>query len=228
MIVTFLLLHLGEIQGLGINTGRRTGLEPPQRQTFFLKRFRQTAAGALHAVRTGMRLEIPMETDGIQIGAGADDRCFAWMIGTGSGDHPLDLAILYIDIDDFALADLETFLFLQCVLHRLLVSELVRLRTQRVDRRSLARVQHAGLDIGLIDILAHLPAQGIDLTDQMAFRRAADAGVAGHHCDTVQIDSKHDAGQAHARDSKSCLTSRMAASDDCNIHSLFQIHLYFS
>ena len=49
-------------------------------------------------------------------------------------------------------------------------------------------IQKAHLNGRFVDISAHLAAERVDFAHQMAFRRAADRGIAGHHADIVHRD----------------------------------------
>ena len=74
---------------------------------------------------------------------------------------------------------------------RELVELLVRLGARRVHGRALGAVEHAELDAGGVDDLAHLAAEGVDLADDLPLGDAADGRVAAHLADGVGV---HGAG----------------------------------
>ena len=53
--------------------------------------------------------------------------------------------------------------------------------------RALGAVEHAELDAGGVDDLAHLAAEGVDLADDLPLGDAADGRVAAHLGDGVGI-----------------------------------------
>ena len=142
------------------------------------------------------------------------------------GSHnAADSAILHADIHDFRLFDFQIGGIFQAVLHFGLIRLLIRLRAQGIDRRALACVQHFCLDIGFIDDLAHLAAQGIHLTHQMPLGAAPDGGIAGHHSDTIQRNGKQHRSHAEACRRKCRLTACMTAADNGNIYGFCMIHI---
>ncbi len=63
---------------------------------------------------------------------------------------------------------------------RLPVKDAVGLSAGRAYRRSLARVQDAELDPGLVGGECHRAAEGVDLLDQVSLADAPDRGIARH------------------------------------------------
>ena len=60
-----------------------------------------------------------------------------------------------------------------------------------------AVVEQAHLDESLVGQLTHGAAQGVNLTDQMTLGRAADAGVAAHPANRIQIHGQQQGSAAH-------------------------------
>ena len=117
---------------------------------------------------------------------------------------------------------------LQGVFHFLVVSCFVRLCPQRVHSGAFACIQHFGLNIGLIDILAHFAAQCVDFTNKMAFGAAADGGVTGHHSDAVQTDGKQHCFHTQSGCCQCCFTTCMTAAHNGNIYGFCFVHDLFS
>jgi hypothetical protein len=59
--------------------------------------------------------------------------------------------------------------------------------------RATAGIEEPELDADGVGHFTHGPAQSVDFADQVAFRDAADRGVAGHLSDEVQVH-RHDGG----------------------------------
>ena len=98
-----------------------------------------------------------------------------------------------------------------------MVLTLVRLRTQRVDRRALGHVEHARLDHRLVDVETHLPAERIDLTHKMTLAGPADRRIAGHHRQRRQVGRQHQRLFSHPRTGKRRFAARMPRADDDDI-----------
>ena len=98
--------------------------------------------------------------------------------------------------------------------HRTGIILFICLCTKRVDCRSLGQIQHAGLDKGLINIFAHLTAQGIQLFYQMSLAGPANIRVARHQRDTVHADRKHNRFLSKPCCCQRSLTAGMACADN--------------
>ena len=86
-----------------------------------------------------------------------------------------------------------------------------------MDSRTLGLIQHLGLNEGLIDVLSHLTAQGVNLPDKMSFGRASDMRITGHHRDTVYIHCKNHGPETDSCRGKRRLTSGMTCTDHTDI-----------
>ncbi len=102
---------------------------------------------------------------------------------------------------------------------------LVRLAAEGVDGRTLRSIQHFGLEKGLVDILPHLPAQGVNLENQMPLGRAADVRITGHESDRIHGNRENDGLQTQARTGQSRLAARMARPDHHDI-VIFMDHIH--
>ena len=100
------------------------------------------------------------------------------------------------------------------MLHHLLVAPPVGLCAQGVNRRTLAEVQHAVLDAGLVRGLGHLAAERVELAHKVPLARTADGGVAGHVADAVEIHREAHGVKPHARRGKRGFDSCMPCADN--------------
>ena len=130
-------------------------------------------------------------------------------------------AVLYQQAFDAALPQVEVRRSLDNALHTLPVGGLVRLNTSGADRRSLARVQNAELDPGLVDRARHFTAEGVDFAHQMALADAADSRIAGHLANVVEIEGQQQSRAAETRRGERGFYPCVAGTDhnDVVVHS---------
>ena len=219
-LVAMLRLHFGKIQTAPIHSGRSAGFEPPQRYAMRFQRCRQMIR-RLQPVRSRVGDRFTAQTSCPQIGAAADDHCLAFVECPGEGPHTIDLLRSAFfapvpvgdDLAHFRLTDHQMLLMLQMLAHLPGVFRLVRLGTQTVYRRSLGDIEHLGLDKGLVDHLAHLTAQRIQLAHQMPLGGPAHVGVAWHEGDRVHADRKD-----HRLQTKTCTGQRSLAAGMSRTH----------
>ena len=136
--------------------------------------------------------------------------------------------LLCEDFSNLRLADRQMIRVLQNAAHGSRVLLLVRLGAQGVDRRSLGFIQHLRLDKRLINIFAHLTAEGVQLTDKMSLGTSSDVRVAWHQGNAVHADRKHDRLKPKSRCRKRRLTSRVARADNYNIICLLYYRHFIS
>jgi hypothetical protein len=86
-----------------------------------------------------------------------------------------------------SLLDIQSFLALAYPFHPNLIGALVALRPGRLDGWSLAGVKHPEVDSGQICAPAHLAAERINFTYQVALCEPTDGWIAGHLTDCVEI-----------------------------------------
>ena len=85
--------------------------------------------------------------------------------------------------------------------------------------RALGAVEHAELDAGRVDDLAHLAAEGVDLADDLPLGDAADGRVAAHLADGVGVHRQQGGAQPHARGGQGGLDAGVAGADDDDVVS---------
>ena len=81
--------------------------------------------------------------------------------------------VIHKQLCHFILDQVKVFLLPDGRKHRLMILLFVCLSSERMDCRALGRVQHLGLDEGLVDVASHLAAQRVDLPYEMTLPRAA-------------------------------------------------------
>ena len=118
---------------------------------------------------------------------------------------------------DNLLPEREVGLGLDPVLHRELILLLIRLGPGRMHGRALGPVEHAELNAGGVDDLAHLAAERVDLADDLALGDTADGRVAAHLGDGISAHGQESRAQAHPRRRQRRLHARMAGTDDDDI-----------
>ena len=82
-----------------------------------------------------------------------------------------------------------------------------------MHRRALAAVEHAELDAGGVDGLAHHAAQGVDLADDLPLGDAADGRVAAHLGDGVAVRRQQAVPRPEPRRRQRRLDAGMAGAD---------------
>ena len=100
----------------------------------------------------------------------------------------------------------------------------VGLRARPAHRRTLAAVEHAELDAGLVGDAAHQAVERIDLAHQMALAEPADRRVAGHRADGREPVRDQRGARAHARGRGRGLAAGVAAADHDDIEGSHGIH----
>src|SRR5262245_17699459 len=118
----------------------------------------------------------------------------------------------------------EIRLILDAPFHFELVRLFVRLRPRRVHRGALGAIEHAELDACLIDVLAHLAAERVNLAHDLPLGDAADRRVAAHGADGVRVHGKQDGAEAHARRREGSFDSRVAGADDDDVVFVAEVH----
>ena len=113
------------------------------------------------------------------------------------------------------------------LLHGAVVSGLVRLRAQGTHSRTLTGVQHPHLNVGRVNIAAHLATQGVDFAHNDSLSGTANTGIAGHERQHVHVQREQQRFLPHAGARKRGFTARVAGPNDDNVISLCVVFLYF-
>ncbi len=98
-----------------------------------------------------------------------------------------------------------------------LIGPLVGLCPGAVHGGTFAAVEHAELDAGGVDGLAHGPAEGVDFADDLSLGHAADGRIAAHLGDGVEVAGQQRGLCPHAGRGQGRLAARMSAADDQNV-----------
>jgi len=128
-------------------------------------------------------------------------------------DHADHALALDLEIGYFLLEQREIRLGLEHAANRLLVELSIGLRTRGAYRGSLAGIQGAELDAGLVRRECHGTAQRIDLLHQVTLADAADRRIAAHLTQRLDVAGQEQGTLTHARSRKRGLGARMAPAD---------------
>ncbi len=139
-------------------------------------------AGASPTRPAGVWLLADMD-QAAQEGAGGQHRGAAGELAAVGQADARHRALADHEIVDLALDHGEIRGLADRPLHRLGVKLAVGLRARPAHRRSLAAIEHAELDAGLVGDAAHQAVERIDLAHQMALAEPADRRVARHRAD---------------------------------------------
>ena len=186
-LVALLRLHLRKIDRAAVHAGGGAGLKPSHLEAQVDERLGERA-GADQSLRAARPGAVADDDAALQVHAAAQHNRAARDRLVGRGHNPRHAAVFGQYARGLALAKGQVRLIFHGAAHAGLVGGLVGLGAQRVYRRPLAGVEHAGLQKGVVDGAAHFAAQRVHLAHQMSLRRAADGRVAGHHGDRVQVE----------------------------------------
>ena len=128
------------------------------------------------------------------------------------------------EVRDLLLEDHEIGLSLEHPTDGPLVELAIGLRPRRADRRTLARVQGAKLDAGLVGRERHGTAERIDLLDQMPLADPADGGIAAHLPERLDVVGDQERAPPHAGGRERGLGAGMAAADHDHVMVRCEAH----
>ena len=207
-----LALQAGKIDAGPQNPGGGAGFEPAQGNPQPLQGIGQPHGGK-QAVRSAVVRDISHEHPALQKRSrGKDDRFGGELLLQPGGQPPAVRQPL--ERDDLSLVQIEPRLPFKGVFHISRIGTAVDLGAQGMHCRTLAPVEHTGLEEGGVRRPAHFPTEGIHLPYQMAFGRAADRGIAGHVPHRVQVDGEHHRPAAQPGGSQGRLNPRVARPND--------------
>ena len=208
-----LLLHLAEINGPLIDAGRRSCLKPKHLHSQVFQGIRQMIGG-LQSVWSRVAAHITVDAAGSQVGPCTQDHSLGLIDRAGycpdASDNFSVPILLGQNLRHLGLNNGEMIGIFQHSSHAPAVLRLICLGPERMHRRSLRDIQHLRLNKGLVDILSHLSAQGVDLPDQMALGGSSNIGIAGHQRDAVHTDREHDRLYPQSRAGKGGFTACVA------------------
>jgi hypothetical protein len=91
------------------------------------------------------------------------------------------------------------------------------MRAQSLNRGTFSGPYKAYMSESGVGVQAHLPAERIDLTRQVALGRPANGAIAGHMADALEVECRDSDPAAHARRGKRGLAPRMAGANYKNV-----------
>ena len=175
-------LEGGEVDRRLIEAGRRSGLQPGEGE-----------AGGFEALgeRNGRRVPEPacggaglaeMNDSAQERAGGHDNRAAAEGAPVGEFD-PGDSARVGKDAGGLPLDHCEVGGFGDERLHRAPIEASVGLGARALDCGTLAAIEDAELDAGLVSGASHQPVERVDLANEMSLAEPADRRIAGHFAD---------------------------------------------
>ena len=107
--------------------------------------------------------------------------------------------------------------------HDIAVKHAVCLNPLGLDGRSLARVEDAVLQHGLVRGTSHFAAERVDFKDKLSLSRTANRRIARHIRHGVVGDGKKHGAAAHARRGKRRFTAGVSGADDGDIDGIHKV-----
>ena len=224
------LLHGGfvKVDGAAVDACRRTGLKAHELQAKCSERVRECHCRTLSvraAVVDGLAEDdAPAQVRPRGENHGACRETFA-RLAEYTRDTLLSRSFLCEKLRHKQLAHIEVLCVLNGFLHDALIEELVRLHTEGVDGRAFARVEETALNARAVGGNAHLPAERIDLADEVALAGAADGWIARHHGDVVKRERDDEGALSQTRSGKCRLDARVPCANHDDIIICSGIHI---
>ena len=143
---------------------------------------------------------------------------------SGLGDHAGDAVAGDDQVVHALLEQEQVWLGVEQPAHGLAIERPVGLGPGGAHGRSLAGIESAEVDAGLVGSPGHEPAQRVDLPGEMALADAADGGVAAHLADGFQILGQQQRAGAQARGGRGSFGARMATAHHDHIKGIAARH----
>ena len=218
--VARLLGQTGKVDRAPIDARRRTRLQPPLWQLQRLQPGRQGDGWRVSRAAGAVVLQADVDAP-VQKGAGCQNHRLAAKPNASlrhRACHPVAMPVaLHRQVVHRLLEQPQVRLVLQPPADGCLVEDAVCLGAGGTHRRPLAAVEDAELDAGLVGGCGHGSTQCIHLLDQMSFADAADAGVAAHLAQGLDVVGQQQGRAPHAGSCQGSLGAGMAAADDDDI-----------
>ena len=205
-----------EVDAAAIESRRRAGLQSRLRQLQFLQACRQGDRRRITRP-TGLVVVQPDVDASVEEGARREHHR-AGSEGDADLRHGTHHAIAFDhEIVHRLLEQAQAGLVLQASTDGGLVEHPVGLRARRPHGRSLAGIQDAELDAGLVRRQGHGTPERIDLAHQVALADATDGGIAAHLPQGFDVVGEQQGLGTHAGGRQCRLGAGMAATDDDDV-----------
>ncbi len=215
-IVARLHFHRRPVDRGAVDSRRRSGLEPAERETEPLERERKPKRRRL-ADTAGRRLLLADVDQAAQKGPGGEHHRGAFERTTVDETNAAHGIIDDDQIVRLAFDHREIFGRTDRALHRRGVELPVGLGARPAHRRSLATVQNAELDAALVGDPPHQAVERVDLAHQMPFTEPADRRIARHRPDGRK-PMRHQRGSgAHTGSRGRSLAAGVPAANDDDV-----------
>jgi hypothetical protein len=187
---------------------RGAGLEPADGESEFLQLVGEADGRQVSRPASRIMGEANVDQATHESAGGQNDRP-AGKADTRPGVDAKDDPVLDMKAGHLGLLQVKVHLTLQDMLHPEAILLLVGLGPGGAHRRSLPHVENAELDAGGVDVLAHLPPQGIDLLDQVPLGQSSDGRITRHQRYGIQVDGQEECGAPHPGGGKGRLAAGM-------------------
>ena len=211
-IIAVLFLEPREIDTAAIDSRRRSRFQATHPQVEIPKPCGQSSRGRIAGTAAGMALHADMNFPAQESSHGQDDGARA-TFDAAQGYNARDPIALDDEVGGFLLKHLQMRLRFEQTANGALVKLSISLRARGAYGRSLAGIQGAKLDAGLVGRERHGAAQRIDLLHEVPFADAADGRIAAHLPQSFDVVGQEQCLLEHAGSRERCLGACMAAAD---------------
>src|SRR6185295_5979650 len=189
--VAGLRLAAGEVDAVAEEARWRARLEASQLQAHGAQAGGEPDGGLVPVATANGALVADMH-ERLEEGAGGEDHCARQHLLAVAEADPANLVVLDEYVRDLTLDELESRLAGENGLHPGGVGVAVAEDAAGADGRAAGGVEGLEVRAGEVGRAAHLPAERVQLPDQVALRGPPDGGVAAHHRGAVAAEG--DAG----------------------------------
>jgi hypothetical protein len=216
LVVTDLLLQHGEVDGAAVEPSWRAGLQPAEGEP---QRFKAggEAQDRLFAQATGGSGFLATMDQTTEEGPGGQHHRTRSEAASVEQRDASDMAVMHLEVVDFALDDLEVGLRRDRCLHGFAIELAVGLGAGSANGRALAAIEDAELDARLVGDPAHETIERIDLADEVTLAEPTDGRIAAHLTDGRALVGDQCRGDAEARRGGRGFRPGMAAADNDDI-----------
>ena len=223
-LVPALLLQYGIVDGVGMHTRRRAGLEAQQPHARRAQAVGQPAGGN-GVVRPRVVGMLADDDAAGQRRAGRQHDRTRRKERAERALHAADAPALDAQARDLTLHERQVRRPLDGALHIRLIGPPVGLLAQRLNRRPFRQVEHAALQHHAVGRAPHFAAQRVDLKDQMSLAAAPDGRVAGHVPHQIERQGEQRRFRPQPRAGQRRLQPRVSRADDRDVVGFRRIRI---
>ena len=217
--VARLFLQLAEIDAAAVDAWRRAGLEPALRELELLQASRKAHCRRVTGAAGAVVLQAHVDA-AIQKGARGQHHSPRPEAHAHLRDGTHHAVAFQHQVINGLLEEPQDGLVLQPVPNGRLVEDAISLCPCRAHGRALAAVEDAELDAGFVGRRGHGTAQRVHLLHEVSLADAADAGVAAHLPQRLDVVRQQQRRAAHARGGQGGLGARVATANNDDVKRL--------